>query len=75
MEPSANMAGFERNGEPFAAYFNRWELMSHVMTLESGEVVAFAISGAEGRGALVYSTAFSTPRRVPHRRAPFCAGP
>ena len=47
---AANMAGFERNGEPFAAYFNRWDLKVHVMTLASGEVAGFAISGAEGRG-------------------------
>ena len=45
------MAGFERNGEPFRSYFLRWDVMAHLVTLESGEVVAFAISGAEGRGA------------------------
>jgi ribosomal protein S18 acetylase RimI-like enzyme len=44
------MAGFERNGEPFAAYFRRWDLTAHVMTLASGEVVGLAITGAEGRG-------------------------
>jgi ribosomal protein S18 acetylase RimI-like enzyme len=47
---AANMAGFERNGEPFAAYFRRWDLTAHVITLASGELAGFAISGAEGRG-------------------------
>jgi ribosomal protein S18 acetylase RimI-like enzyme len=44
------MAGFERNGDPFTAYFRRWDVTAHVMVLEGGELAGFAISGAEGRG-------------------------
>jgi hypothetical protein len=49
---AANMAGFERNSEPFADYFRRWDLTAHVMTLASGEVVGLAITGAEGCGKM-----------------------
>ena len=47
---TVNMAGFESNGEPFADYWCRWDLMAHVATLASGELVGFAISGAMGQG-------------------------
>ena len=49
---AANMAAFERNGESFAAYFKRWDLMIHTAKAADGTLLGFAISGAEGRGKL-----------------------
>ena len=44
------MASFDRNGDEFESYFTRWDLMGHMAISESGELLGFAISGAEGRG-------------------------
>ena len=63
---AANMAAFERNGESFAAYFTRWDLMIHTAKAADGTLMGFAISGAEGRGKLfLYElhVATTSPRR------------
>ena len=49
---SANMSGYVRNGEPFEAYFRRWDLMVHTATSAAGELLGFSISGAEGRAKI-----------------------
>lgn len=44
-----NMAAFKRNGDAFDTYFRRWDLMVHTAMSGAGELLAFAISGMEGR--------------------------
>ena len=47
---AANMSAFARNGDSFESYFRQWDLTVHTATSASGELLGFAISGAEGRG-------------------------
>ena len=44
----ANMAGFERNGDPFSAYFGNAKLILHVAR-RAGELLGFAICGADSQ--------------------------
>ena len=47
---AANMAGHGRNGDPFDKYLRRCDLMLHSVMTGKDELLAFAISGNEGRG-------------------------
>ena len=61
---AANMAGFERNGDPFADYAKRWDLTVHWASAADGALLGFAISGSEGRGKLfLYELHVDSKRR------------
>ena len=61
---AANMAAFERNGESFAAYFKRWDLMIHTAKAADG-THCWASPSAARRGAASYSsTSCTSPRRT-----------
>ena len=47
---AVNMEGFVRNGDAFEAYFKSWDLRLYTATSAAGQLLGFAISGAEGRG-------------------------
>jgi ribosomal protein S18 acetylase RimI-like enzyme len=50
---SVTMHGLDRNGDvPFADYFKSFDLKAHIMTLESNDLVGFAISGMDGRNKI-----------------------
>ena len=59
----SGQAWFERNGAPFAEYFEQFDLMVYSAWDATGKLLGFAMAKAEGRSQFVYELHVDKQRR------------